>query len=235
MTGAAMSFKQALENNPFVSLALTGIAAFAMGWGSHVAVIQQSNYESVLRGTYVLKEDIEAGVSKLYVTRQQMAQAVLEASQAAKLAAQTPPAAQTSLASRELADATAALAACKAAVRTENAAMAKKLQSAEAALSAAQQKKCPDVILDNFYTHNEIGRFDAAICLSDATEAASRLGSTAKRVDNSIQITQGLGTPDGSFCAVACYPGLVSVTCNGLNKRVSVGLTAQIRNYLSLR
>lgn len=230
-----MSFKQALENNPFVSLALTAIAAFAMGWGSHIAVVQQSNYETVLRGTYVLKEDIESGSSKLYVTRAQLELAVRDASQASKPAAQSPINPQAYPSTKELADAVAGQVACKTTARAESEATTKKLQGLEAALATAQQKKCPDVILDNFYTHNEIGKFDFSTCLSDATEAASKLGSTAKRVDNSIQITQGLGTPDGSFCAVACYPGLVAITCNGLNKKASVGLTAQIRNYLSLK
>jgi hypothetical protein len=64
-----MTFKEILESNPFISLASTAVASFVAGWGAHVVLLAQTNQEVVVKGTYVLKEEIESGESKLYIGR----------------------------------------------------------------------------------------------------------------------------------------------------------------------
>ncbi|MCK9388048.1 MAG: hypothetical protein M0Q22_06610 [Sulfuritalea sp.] len=69
-----MTFKEKLENSPFLAIAITGITAFAAGWGAHVAILQQSQLEAVPRGAYVLKEEIDSGASPVYVARKSIDQ-----------------------------------------------------------------------------------------------------------------------------------------------------------------
>ena len=73
-----MTFKEKLENNPFRVIAITAITAFATGWGAHVAILQQSQLETVPRGAYVLKDEIDSGASAVYVARKSIDQGQTE-------------------------------------------------------------------------------------------------------------------------------------------------------------
>lgn len=222
-----MKFKEALESNPFAALAVTAIASASAGWGAHIAVLSQVKLDTVLQGTYVLKEDIDAGTSKLYTTRTSLERAQAEIA---------------GLNSR-----IGALSALQAPSKDRgNEALSAALKSCEARESdlkvqagrpkpEPQPQQCPQTILDNYYVDTRTGSYTVPTCLADGTLAASKLGATLSRNDNALRITGALGTPEGYFCSIGCYDTAIVVSCNSLSNQRSIGLTTRIRDHLSYK
>ena len=223
-----MKFKEALENNPFAALSITAITAASVGWGSHVAFLAQSKQDTVLQGTYVLKEDIESGSAKLYVTRGALEKAAAESNALReKLEQAVANAATDSKARRpttELDAIAAALKSCQS-----------KTAELQQGVNRPQKQECPSITLDNYYVHPTTGSFNVPACIADGTAAASALGASVARKDNSLRVTGDLGTPEGYFCNIACYESLVNVSCNTLSNQRSIGLTTRLRDAMSLR
>ncbi len=63
------SIKEKIENHALVFFATAVISSFALGWYAHVNVIQQSYIDSVPKGAYVLKEDIDSDKSDAYIRK----------------------------------------------------------------------------------------------------------------------------------------------------------------------
>jgi len=69
LNSPSFSIKAKIENHPVIVFSTIAIIAFITGWGAHVNVVQQSQLDSVPKGSYVLKEDIESGNSALYTKK----------------------------------------------------------------------------------------------------------------------------------------------------------------------
>lgn len=67
-----MRFKEIVENNPFIWLAGVAVAAFSLGYGAREALLRDGGRESVLKGSYVLKAEIDNGASTLYIKRSEL-------------------------------------------------------------------------------------------------------------------------------------------------------------------
>ena len=224
-----MTFKEALENNPFVALSVTAIAAASMGWAGHVTLLAQTKQDVVLQGTYVLKEEIDSGSSKLYVQRALLTKASADHSDAdARLA-------------RALADVNVTKSTLpKQSTSDDNTVTSlrecrTRSRELEQKLDAAKTTTCPETILDNFYVSTATGKFNVSQCIADGTTAAGKLGGTVSRKDNALRITGALGSSDGYYCAVACSDEVTVVSCNSLSTLRSTGLTTQLLNWMGIR
>lgn len=219
-----MTFKQKLEESPSIVVSAIAIAAAVFGWEAHIQILSQTKQDVVLQSSYVMKEEIESGKSPLYVSRKELDLVMNNYHTLEERLAQTSHSdSKIKGIERESQQTLSKLTACQKQVT----ALSEKNRSFEA-------KSCT-TILDNYYVHSLVGNYNVSACLADSTNAATKLNASFSRRDNAIQIRGELGTVDGYFCNIACHANLISVSCNSLDRKTSLGLTAQIRDYLTYK